>query len=56
MNHILQKKKLDINDLESFSPLVGNINKIQKPTITFYDHKIKHWKNSFGIDPPLHMV
>lgn len=24
--------------------------------ITFYDHEIKHWKNSSGIGPPLHIV
>jgi len=24
--------------------------------ITFYDHEVKHWKNSSEIDPPLHIV
>ena len=56
MNHILQKLELDVNDPESFATLVSNIKQIQKPTITFYDHEIKHWKNSSGFDPPLHIV
>ena len=56
MNHIVQNIKLDINDLESFATLIGNIKWIQKPVITFYDHEIKHWRNSYGIDPPLHIV
>ena len=49
MNHILQKLELDINDPESFATLVRNIKQIQKPEITFYDHEIKHWKNSSGL-------
>ena len=56
MDHILQKIELDINDLESFATLVGNIKQIQKLVITFYDHEIKHWKNSSRIDPPLYIV
>jgi len=56
MNHILKKLELDVNDPESFSTLVSNIKQIQKPSITFYDHEIKHWKNSFEFDPPLHIV
>ena len=56
MNHILQKLELDINDLESFATLVENIKWIQKLIITFYDHEVKHWKNSSRIDPPLHIV
>ena len=56
MNHILQKLELDINDPKCFSTLVENIKQIQKLTITFYDHEVKHWKNSSKIDPPLHIV
>jgi len=56
MNHILQKLELDVNDPESFATLVSNIKQIQKPAITFYDHEIKHWKTSSGLDPPLHIV
>jgi len=56
MNHILQKLELDINDPKSFTTLVGNIKQIQRPVITFYDHEIKHLKNSSQIDPPLHIV
>lgn len=52
MNHILQKIELDIHDPERFAALVGNIKQIQKPTITFYDREVKHWKNSSGVDPP----
>lgn len=56
MNHILQKIELDINDLERFATLVGNIKQIQKPMSTFYDHEIKHCKNSSRIDPSLHIM
>jgi len=56
MNNILQKLELDVNDPESFATLVSNIKQIQKPAITFYDHEIKHWKNSSELDPPLHIV
>lgn len=56
MNPILQWIELDINDPKSFVNFVGNIKMLQKPSITFNDHEVKHWKEPWGLDPLLHII
>lgn len=56
MNQLLQIIELDISDPKSFTNFMGNIKVIQKPTITFYDHKIKYPNGIQESNPSLHII